>query len=227
MKLISSLIIMFIFTCSFLFGQVGKLRVGFDIDDTVLYSERGFVVAPRNTEGKLDYGWINTHDKDFSVFIEPVVTLIEYFRAYGHEIYFITARPEINGEHVAEYLTENLGFMIRKGENLIFTPKETVGEFRYTTKHKIMQKLDLDIYYGDSDTDMIAAIKADVHGVRIIRSDLSIAEYGTNYFGNTLKPGNPESPFSREDINLFYQTGVGLFGESIYPITWTLNKPGS
>ncbi|MEE9190176.1 MAG: HAD family acid phosphatase [Candidatus Neomarinimicrobiota bacterium] len=227
MKLISSLIIIFIFTCSFPFGQVGKLRVGFDIDDTVLHSESGFVVAPRNAEGKVDYSWINTHDKDYSVFIEPVVTLIDFFRAHGHEIYFITARPGINGEHVAEYLSEHLGFAVRKGENLIFSPKETVGDFRYTTKHKIMLKLDLDIYYGDSDTDMIAAIKADVHGVRIIRSDLSIAEYGSNYFGNTLKPGNPESPFSREDINLFYQTGVGIFGESIYPITWSVAEPGS
>ncbi len=205
---------------SFAFSQTGKLKVGFDIDDTTLYSERAFVVAPKTESGSTDYSWINTHDNEYSLFIDPVVTLIHYFRAHGHEVFFITARPGVNGNNVGDFLAKNLNFDVKVDSNLFFSPKENVDNFRYTTKHRIMKKLGIDIYYGDSDTDMIAAIKADVHPVRIVRSDASIKEYGSNYFGNTLDGKSNGAPFGEIDLKIFYKAKVGLFGESIYPITW-------
>ena len=205
---------------SIVFSQSGKLKVGFDIDDTTLYSERAFVVAPKTETGGTDYSWINTHDKEYSLFIEPVVTLINYFRAHGHEVFFITARPGVKGDSVAAFLAKNLNFGVKVDSNLFFSPKEYFNDFKYTTKHRIMKKLGIDIYYGDSDTDMIAAIKADVHAVRIIRSDASIKEYGSNYFGNTLDGKSHEAPFGKNDLNIFYKASVGVFGESIYPIRW-------
>jgi len=214
-------IIIAILFASFLFGQVGQLRVGFDIDDTTLYSERAFVVAPKTESGRTDYGWINTHDEEYSLFIDPTVTLIKYFRAHGHDVYFITARPGINGESVAEFLTKNLNCDVKVNSNLFFSPKEDVGEFRYTTKHRKMNELDLDIYYGDSDTDIVAAIKADVHAVRVIRSNASIKEYGGNYFGNTLDGYGDKAPFEKKDLKIFYKAKVGIFGESLYPINWS------
>lgn len=210
-----------LFISSAIFGQVGQLRVGFDIDDTTLYSERAFVVAPKTESGRTDYGWINTHDEEYSLFIDPTVTLINYFRANGHEVYFITARPGINGYTVADFLTKNLNFDVKVDSNLFFSPKEDVGEFRYTTKHRKMEELGIDIYYGDSDTDIVAAIKADVHPVRIVRSDESIKEYGGNYFGDTNKGDSDKAPFDKCDLKLFYKASVGMFGESIYPITWS------
>ena len=45
-----------------------------------------------------------------------------------------------------------------------------------------MKSLELDLYYGDSDSDIIAALKADVHPVRIVRHQKSINQYGANYF---------------------------------------------
>lgn len=206
---------------SFAFGQIGQLRVGFDIDDTTLFSERAFVVAPKAESGRTDYGWINTHDEEYSLFIDPIVTLIHYFRAHGHEVYFITARPGINGESVAEFLSKNLNFDVKVDSNLFFSPKEDVGEFRYTTKHRKMNELGLDIYYGDSDTDIVAAIKADVHPVRVIRSDESIKEYGGNYFGNTLEGNSGRAPYSRKELKMFYKAKVGIYGESLFPITWS------
>lgn len=202
-------------------GQIGQLRVGFDIDDTTLFSERGFVVAPRTEDGGIDYAWINTHDKEYSLLIEPIATLIDYFRANGHEVFFITARPGMNGDSVAAFLTRTLNFNISVGDNLFFSPKENHGDFRYTTKHRKMRELELDIYYGDSDTDMVAAIKADVHPVRVVRSDASIKEYGGNYFGDTNKGNSAKSPFDRTELEIFYKANVGIFGESIYPITWS------
>ena len=78
----------------------------------------------------------------------------------------------------------------------------------------------IDLFYGDSDTDMIAALKAGVHPVRVIRNEASIIEYGSNYFGNTLKGDSPEAPFSNNELKIFYKSKIGVFGESIYPIIW-------
>lgn len=219
-RLIIKQIIAFVFISSISFSQTGKLKVGFDIDDTVLYSERAFVIAPKTETGRVDYAWINTHDEQYSLFIDPVVTLIHFFRAHGHEVFFITARPGPNGDSVAVFLSKNLNFDVKVDSNLFFSPKEYVDGYKYTTKHRKINELDLDIFYGDSDTDIIAAIKADVHPVRIIRSNASIKEYGRNYFGDTLDGENPGAPFKKRDLKYFYRAKVGIFGESIYPITW-------
>ncbi len=219
-KTLNKFVAVLLIISSFVFSQTGKLKVGFDIDDTTLYSERAFMVAPKTETGSTDYSWINTNDKDYSLFIEPVVTLINYFRAHGHEVFFITARPGVNGDSVAVFLAKNLNFDVKVDSNLFFSPKEYFNDFKYTTKHRVMEKLGIDIYYGDSDTDIIAAIKADVHPVRIVRSDASIKEYGANYFGNTLDGKSHKAPFGENDLNIFYKASVGVFGESIYPITW-------
>jgi len=202
------------------YAQTGKLNVGFDIDDTVLYSERAFVAAPKTENGKTDYAWINTNDKKYSLFIGPVVTLVDYLRAHGHAVYFITARPGPNGDSLAVFLTENLNFAVKVDSNLFFSPKKFENGFKYTTKHRVMQKLGIDLFYGDSDTDIIAAIKADVHPVRIVRSKASLDEYSGNYFGNTSDGNNAEAPFSRCELKIFHRAKIGMFGESIYPIMW-------
>ncbi|MCK4903434.1 MAG: hypothetical protein KAS35_02000 [Candidatus Marinimicrobia bacterium] len=219
-RLIIKRVVLFLLISSISFSQTGKLKVGFDIDDTTIYSERAFVVAPKTESGRTDYSWINTHDKEYSLFIEPVVTLVNYFRAHGHEVFFITARPGVNGDSVGVFLSKYLNFDVKVDSNLFFSPKEYINGFKYTTKHRKMNELDLDIYYGDSDTDIIAAIKADVHPVRIVRSNASIKEYSGNYFGNTQDGKSHEAPFGEKDLRYFYRAKVGIFGESIYPITW-------
>jgi len=219
-RLIIKRVVLFLLISSISFSQTGKLKVGFDIDDTTIYSERAFVVAPKTESGRIDYSWVNTNDKKYSLFIEPVITLINYFRAHGHEVFFITARPGVNGDSVGAFLSKNLNFDVKVDSNLFFSPKEYVDGFKYTTKHRVMEKLDIDIFYGDSDTDIIAAIKADVHAVRIVRSNASIKEYGGNYFGDTHDGKSAEAPFDKKDLKQFYRAKVGIFGESIYPITW-------
>ena len=74
---------------------------------------------------------------------------------------------------------------------------------------------------GQDETRQVeAALKAGVHPVRIVRHDSSISQYGPNYFGNTLSGRTKNTPYSREDLNIFYSGSVGMFGESIYPIIW-------
>ena len=51
-------------------------------------------------------------------------------------------------------------------------------------------------------------------------SKKSIEQYGSNYFGNTLDGSSNKNPFSGKDLEIFYSSKVGIFGESIYPIIW-------
>ena len=96
---------LYIFTFSFVFAQNGILNVGFDIDDTVLFSRDVFLSLPDDKRNPTDYGWINSLDSVYSTFITPTVELIDYFRSNGHNVFFITARPDVNGNLLAEFLT--------------------------------------------------------------------------------------------------------------------------
>ena len=83
-----------------------------------------------------------------------------------------------------------------------------------------MKELGLDLFYGDSDTDIIAALKAGVHPVRVARNIASIDAYPDNYFGDVTKGDLKEAPFNKKDLKVFYKNSIGVFGESIYPIDW-------
>ena len=205
---------------SFIFAQNGILNVGFDIDDTVLFSRDVFLNLPEDKRNPVDWGWINSHDKDFSLLMTPTVDLIHFFHNNGHNIFFITARSKPKGKNLANFLTDKLMFPVEVNKNLFFSPRETIKGTRYTTKQRIMKRLRLDLFYGDADTDMIAALKAGVHPVRVVRHKASIVSYGSNYFGNTIDKISPKNPFTLKDLNIFYSSNVGIFGESIYPIFW-------
>ena len=201
---------------------LGQLKVGFDIDDTVLFSRDNFLKAQQLSDDPdhLDYGWVNLHDSLYSVTIQPIAELIGFLRAHGHEVYFITARPGINGDAVARHLTRELGFDITLNENLFFSPKfkDTVSGYKFTTKHNRISELGLHIYYGDADNDMVAASIAGVRGVRVVRDARSVEAYSKNYFGDTRSAPQPQAPFSEEDYQKFLAGGVGPYGETIYPI---------
>ena len=209
-----------VFLFGYLQAQPGILKVGFDIDDTVLYSEPAFQHYKKEYGLPIDYGWINANDNQFSIPITPTVELVHFFKTNGHEVYFITARSGENGDGLAEYLSIVLGFKIRKDVDLFFMPKDMLNGRKYTSKHRKMNELELDLYYGDSDMDIIAALKAGIHPVRVVRHQKSLDQYGTNYFGNTTKGDTPKTPFDAQDLNIFYSKSVGVFGESIYPIFW-------
>ena len=217
---IQKLSIVIFLTISSLYSKNGILRVGFDVDDTILFSRDVFLNLPDDKQNPTDWSWINAHDEDFSLIMEPTVELVHFFHDNGHKVFFITARPGPNGDILAKFLTEELMFPIKVNKNLFFSPKEKINGVRYTTKQRIIKRLRLDLFYGDADSDMIAALKAGVHPVRIVRHKDSIVSYGSNYFGNTIDKPSTKNPFSLEDLNIFYSSNVGIFGESIYPIFW-------
>ncbi len=185
-----------------------------------MFSRDVFLNLPEDKRNPTDWGWINSHDKDYSLLMTPTIDLIHFFHKNGHNIFFITARSKPKGKNLANFLTDKLMFPVEVNKNLFFSPKETIKGTRYTTKQRTMKRLRLDIFYGDADTDMIAALKAGVHPVRVVRHKASIVSYGPNYFGNTIDKISPKNPFSLKDLNIFYSSNVGIFGESIYPIFW-------
>ena len=201
---------------------LGQLKVGFDIDDTVLFSRDNFLNAPHMSDDPdhLDYGWVNQHDSLYSVTIQPIAELISFLRAHGHEVYFITARPGTNGDAVARHLTRELGFDIELNTNLFFAPKQKdpVSGYKFTTKHNRITDLGLHIFYGDADNDMVAASIAGVRGLRVVRDARSVKAYSKNYFGDTQSDPKPKAPYSKEDYEKFISMGVGPYGETIYPI---------
>lgn len=208
---------------------IGQLKVGFDIDDTILFSRDNFIKAPHSSDDPdhVDFGWVNQHDSLYSVTIQPIADLIAFLKAHGHEVYFITARPGTNGVAVGRHLTRELGFPIVMNENLFFAAKrkDPVSGHRFTTKHEIITKLGLHIFYGDSDTDIIAASIAGVRAVRVVRDNRSVEAYSRNYFGDTRSDPKAKAPYSETDYQKFLSYGVGPYGETIYPIYFV--EPGS
>ena len=71
---------------SFSFAQPGILNIGFDIDDTVLYSEVTFQTYIKENGYPVNYGWINQNDKNFSFPITPTFDLIHFFMLCSESI---------------------------------------------------------------------------------------------------------------------------------------------
>lgn len=201
---------------------LGQLKVGFDIDDTVLFSRDNFLKAPHMSDDpdQVDFGWVNMHDSLYSVVIQPIAELIDFLHAGGHEVYFITARPGTNGAAVGRFLSLKLGFPVVLDQNLFFSAKkkDPLSGHRFTTKHELISKLGLHVFYGDSDTDMIAASVAGIRAVRVVRDARSVEAYSKNYFGDTRSTHQPKAPYSEEEYQKFLSMGVGPYGETIYPI---------
>ena len=218
-KIVNTILLIICHTILFA-SNPGILNVGFDIDDTVLYSKDIFSSIPVGKRNPIDYNWVNLQDKKLSRLIAPTIKLIKYFNSNGHNIFFITARSSENGESLANFLSECLDLRVVINKNLFFCPKEYISGTPYTTKHRTMKKLQLDLFYGDADSDIIAALKAGVHPIRIVRYKDSINQYGQNYFGNILNGKTKKNPFGVDELKIFYSKSVGLFGESIYPIIW-------
>ena len=201
-------------------AQEPAIKVGFDIDDTVLYSEAIFVQPRAKQNGHLDFAWINQQDRKLSVPITPTLDLIHYFEARKIPVYFITGRHPENGNDLADYLTGVLGFPVKMNENLFFSHEAMIYGKTIQGKAAIMQTLGISVYYGDADSDILDALAAHVQPVRIVRYSASVDQYSRNYFGDTQAKRNPETPWDSADLSIFLKSHVGPFGEPIYPIIW-------
>ena len=153
------------------------MAVGFDIDDTVLFSSPGFWRGQRtyspdsqdylkNPEfwEKMNNGW-----DAFSIPKEVARSLIAMHVKRGDSIYFVTGRSQPKTETVSKTLQDD--FLI-PGANMnpvIFAGDEP-GQ---NTKTQWLKEKNIRVFYGDSDNDITAAREVGARGIRVLRASNS------------------------------------------------------
>lgn len=163
------------------------VRVGFDVDDTVLFSQPGFFYAKTNRDGPSGenrYGerpldnevfWtdqLEEHDK-FSMPKKIALKLLQLHKERGDEIHFVTARlcPENDPSPLTQRLNDL--FSLTNEHPVVFSNR------RSKTAH--LERLGLAMFYGDSDGDIKAAREAGIRPIRIIRTPISDYTRHTDY----------------------------------------------
>jgi len=166
------------------------MAVGFDVDDTVLFSSPCFYYgkmkySPTSEDYlKMDAFWTDIHTNNcdqYSIPKDVARKLIDMHTARGDDIYFITGRTRGSG---GETLTAAIkkAFDIEKMNDVVFTASSE-NKVEFLKDHK------LKIYYGDADSDMKAAIAADIRPIRVMRAQNS-----------TYKPEPKNGKFGEEVI---------------------------
>ena len=146
--------------------------VGFDIDDTVLFSSPGFYYGQQKyspgsrTYTRLPEFWqeMNNGLDEFSLPKAIARKLIQFHKERGDAIYFITGRPPAE----TETLTELIGwtFGLENPNPVIFT-----GNIRAENpKVGPLENYHIKIFYGDSDGDIEAAQTVGARAIRILRA---------------------------------------------------------
>lgn len=172
------------------------LVVGFDVDDTVLFSSPGFFFGMHNTDApgaKNRYGdnpaknpqfWrdLNQFHDRYSMKKLSGEKLLRMHAERGDSIVFITKRWGFDDD--AEVLKKRLDAMCSVHSiSLFFTNQKC--------KTPRMRESGIDMYYGDSDSDIEAAMAVttkNVRPVRVQRSTTSIEkqEYNPGFLGEEV-----------------------------------------
>ena len=153
------------------------MAVGFDIDDTVLFSSPGFwrgkkTFSPdseaylHNPEfwEKMNNGW-----DEFSIPKEVARALITLHVKRGDSIYFVTGHSQTATETLSKTLQDN--FLIPAANmNPVIFAGDKAGQ---NTKTQWLVDKKIKVFYGDSDNDITAAKEAQARPVRILRASNS------------------------------------------------------
>jgi acid phosphatase (class B) len=149
-----------------------QMNIGFDIDDTLLFSSPGYYYGQNKySPGSEAYlimedFWneMNNGLDRFSLPKECGRKLIELHKKRGDSIYFVTGRVKTKTEQVTEILAETFG--LRNPNKVIFT-----GSKLYENpKIGPIKEFKIRIFYGDSDVDIKAAQAAGIRAIRIMRA---------------------------------------------------------
>ncbi|MCE9887553.1 acid phosphatase AphA [Kluyvera intermedia] len=153
------------------------MAVGFDIDDTVLFSSPGFWRGQRtyspdsqdylkNPEfwEKMNNGW-----DAFSIPKEVARSLIAMHVKRGDSIYFVTGRSPTKTETVSKTLQDD--FLIPAASmNPVIFAGDHPGQ---NSKTQWLKEKNIRVFYGDSDNDITAAREAGARGIRVLRASNS------------------------------------------------------
>ena len=153
------------------------MAVGFDIDDTLLFSSPGFYRGKQefspNDESylknpafweKMNNGW-----DEFSMPKEVARQLIAMHVKRGDSIYFVTGRSQTKTETVSKTLQDD--FLIPAANmNPVIFAGDKPGQ---NTKTQWLQAKQIKVFYGDSDNDISAAREVGARGIRVLRASNS------------------------------------------------------
>jgi acid phosphatase (class B) len=148
------------------------MNVGFDIDDTVLFSSPGYYYGQQKySPGNRAFltmtaFWLEMNNglDRFSIPKECAHRLIELHKKRGDSIFFITARIPSDTEMVTELLAKI--FELDNPNKVIFTGFDPIENL----KIQPIKDNKIQIFYGDSDGDIEAAQAAGARAIRILRS---------------------------------------------------------
>ena len=147
--------------------------VGFDIDDTVLFSSPGFYYWGKRFE-QLDKNYFNNYDfwhainngsDEYNMPKKIGKQLIEFHKNRGDKIIFITARWKTKVESVTKLLKDT--FSLPMENPVIFTGskvKQKLSKLPHIIKNNIK------IFYGDADNDILCAQEAKIRAIRVMRA---------------------------------------------------------
>jgi len=151
------------------------MAVGFDIDDTVLFSTPVFYRGQQEFSPD-EYGYLKNQkfwDKancGWDAFSRPkqiATQLINMHQKRGDSIYFITGRTGSDCDFTTNYIKGV--FNIEEMHDVIFAGASR-DEY---LKTKPIKDNNIKIYYGDADGDIISARQAGAEGIRIMRASNS------------------------------------------------------
>ncbi len=153
------------------------MAVGFDIDDTVLFSSPGFYRGQKEfSPGKQDYlknpeFWekMNNGWDDFSMPKEVARNLIAMHLKRGDSIYFVTGRSPTKTETVTQTLQKDFQIPLASVNPVIFAGDQP-GQ---NTKTQWLKEKKIKVFYGDSDGDITAAQDVGARGIRLLRASNS------------------------------------------------------
>ena len=166
------------------------MSVGFDIDDTLLFSSPGFYYgrekySPGNrTYSRLPEFWeeMNNGLDRFSLPKAIARKLIELHQERGDTLYFITGRPPAKTETLTDLLGKTFG--VENPNPVIFTGNSRAGN----AKIEPLEVNGIKIFYGDSDGDIEAAQAVGARAIRVLRA------------GNSTSPPVPNPGHLGEEV---------------------------
>lgn len=161
-----------------------SINVGFDVDDTLLFSTPAFKKATESGAAEYSEEWwtiVNKSDEGNSIVKKVAEKILNEHKQKGDGIFAITARDKAGSDVLKGYLNKTFGL---KKEHIFCTHRKT----------EKIKELNIKIFYGDSDSDITAAQEAGAKGIRILRSSKSSykGKYHPGEFGEEIIPNSEE-----------------------------------
>lgn len=135
--------------------NIADLKVGFDYDDTLIFSTPAFRAGAASGEESYSEAYWRVVNNSFNLEKVKLVTMTTalIYKALGFDVVIITARQGYGGEELQAHW------------------KWLAREFHFERdKSSILERARFVAFFGDSDSDITEALEAGVRPVRVKRS---------------------------------------------------------